>query len=313
MADEIRIGYLTTLYHTSFVLRATGRVDRLGINASWKLFPNGPVMMESFEKKELDLGYIGLPPAMIGIGRGMKIKCVAGGHVEGTVLIGGSSYRARENAKDALSQFKGKIIGTPRRGSIHDVILRKLINDAGLSDDITIVNFDWADFILDAMIDDEVDGACGTPPLAVLARRQLGANILLSPSKTWPFNPSYGIIATERLILESPSLLEDFLELHEGACNLLREHPEEAARLVHSVMEIIEEDFAREVFRVSPKYCASLPEEYIDSTLAFIPTLREMGYLARDLAKEEIFYTEAIEKIHPEGHHYKSFLVSGRG
>lgn len=248
------------------------------------------------------MGYIGLPPAIIGIGRGLKIKCVAGGHVEGTVLIGGSSYRAKETAKDALSQFKGKIIGTPRRGSIHDVILRKLINDAGLSDDITIVNFDWADFILDAMIDEEVDGACATPPLTVLARRQLGANILLPPHKTWPFNPSYGIIATERLILESPSFLEDFLKLHEGACNFLREHPEEAARLVHSVMEIIEEDFAKEVFRVSPKYCASLPEEYIDSTLAFIPTLREMGYLARDPAKEEIFCTEAIEKIHPEGH-----------
>jgi NitT/TauT family transport system substrate-binding protein len=106
------------------------------------------------------------------------------------------------------------------------------------------------------------------------------------------------------MILESPSLLEDFIKLHEGACNLLREHPEEAARLVHSVMGIIEEDFAREVFRVSPKYCASLPEEYIDSTLAFIPTLKKLGYLARDLTKEEIFCTEAIEKIHPEGHDY---------
>ena len=113
MAEEMKIGYLTTLYHTSFVLRASGRVDRLGIKASWKLFPNGPAMMESFEKKELDLGYIGLPPAIIGIGRGLKIKCVAGGHVEGTVLTGGSSYRVRETAKDALSQFKGKIIGTP--------------------------------------------------------------------------------------------------------------------------------------------------------------------------------------------------------
>jgi NitT/TauT family transport system substrate-binding protein len=305
MAVEMKIGYLTTLYHTSFILRASGRMDGLGIKAWCKLFSNGPAMMEAFEKKELDLGYIGLPPAMIGIGRGLKIKCVAGGHVEGTVLIGSSSYRARETAKDALSQFKGKIIGTPRRGSIHDVILRKLINDSGLNDDIIIENFDWADFILDAMMDGEVDGACGTPPLAVLARRQLGANILLPPGKTWPFNPSYGIVTTEKLILESPSLLEDFLKLHEDACNLLREHPEEAARLVHSVMKIIEEDFAGEVFRVSPKYCASLPDEYIDSALAFIPALRENGYLARDLAKEEeIFYTGAIEKIHPEGHHY---------
>ena len=191
----------------------------------------------------------------------------------------------------------------PRRGSIHDVMLRKLIRDFGLDGSVEIKNFDWADFILDAMIDGEVDGACGTPPLAVLAARQ-GAKIILSPDKIWPFNPSYGIIATERLIQESPSHLENFIGLHEDACNLLREHPQEAAELVHNVMEIIDRDFAREVFRVSPKYCASLPDEYINSAMAFVPALREMGYLKGDLAKEEVFYTRAIEKVHPHRHHY---------
>jgi len=299
----MRIGYLSTLYHTSFILRGSGQLMDSGINASWKLYPNGPAMMEAFEQEQLDLGYIGLPPAMIGISRGLKVKCVAGGHVEGTVLIGGQSCQVKENTSDAVAQFKGKTIGTLRRGSIHDVILRKLINDCGLGNSIWIKNFDWADFILDAMMDGEVDGACGTPPLAVLARR-LGAKILLLPCKTWPFNPSYGIIATDRLIMDSPSLLEDFIKQHEDACNLLRKHPEEAARLVHSVMKIIDEDFAREVFRVSPKYCASLPDEYIDSALAFLPALREMGYLVRELTKEEVFYTSAIEKVHKRRHHY---------
>lgn len=279
-------------------------MEEICINASWKLFPNGPAMMEAFEQGQLDLGYIGLPPAMIGIARGLKIRCVAGGHVEGTVLIGGQTFQVKETASDALAQFKGKTVGTPRRGSIHDVILRKLIKDCGLSYSIKIKNFDWADFILDAMMDGEVEGACGTPPLAVLAARQ-GAKIILPPCKTWSFNPSYGIIATQRLIRESPSLLEDFLVLHEDACNLLREHPEEAARQVHSLIEIIDEDFAREVFRVSPKYCAALPDEYIDSALSFLPALLEMGYLAQYLTKEEVFYTDAIEKVHKERHHYE--------
>ena len=69
-------------------------------------------------------------------------------------------------------------------------------------------------------------------------------------------------------------------------------------------MKVIDEDFAREVFRISPKYCASLPDEYIDSALAFLPALLEMGYLARDLTKEEVFYTRAIEKVHKGKPHY---------
>lgn len=149
-------------------------------------------MLEAFEKQEIDLGYIGLPPAMIGIGRGLKIKCVAGGHVEGTVLIGGQSLRLSETAKDALTQFKGKTIGTPRKGSIHDVILHKLIKDSELIDSIEIKNFDWADFILDAMMDGEVDGACGTPSLVVLAARQLSAKIILPPHKPGRSIPATG-------------------------------------------------------------------------------------------------------------------------
>jgi NitT/TauT family transport system substrate-binding protein len=143
MSEDLFIESLSTLYHTSFILRGSGQLKELGINASWKLFPNGPAMIEAFGKNELDLGYVGLPPAMIGIARGLKIRCVAGGHVEGTVLIGSESCQAKETASDALAQFKGKTIGTPRRGSIHDVILRRLINDGGLSNSIKIRNFDW--------------------------------------------------------------------------------------------------------------------------------------------------------------------------
>lgn len=275
----------------------------MGINATWKLFPNGPELMEAFSREELDLGYLGLPPAMMGISRGLKIKCVAGGHVEGTVLIGEKSCQAREKASDALAQFKDRIIGAPRRGSIHDVILREFARDCGLADSIVIKNFDWADFILDALMDGEIDGACGTPSLAVLAR-QNGAKIILWPDKIWPFNPSYGIIAGERMILESPLTLDDFLMLHEEACNLLGESPKRAARMVHKNMEIIDEDFAREVMAFSPKYCASLPDEYIDSSLAFVPVLKDMGYIDRDLGKEDVFWTDAIKRVHPHKHHY---------
>ena len=62
MAVEMKIGYLTTLYHTSNILRGSGQLKELGIEPSWKLFPNGPAMLEAFEREEIDLGYMGLPP-----------------------------------------------------------------------------------------------------------------------------------------------------------------------------------------------------------------------------------------------------------
>jgi NitT/TauT family transport system substrate-binding protein len=281
--------------------------EKIGVKPEWTLFPTGPAMIQAFRKGELDIGYIGLPPAMIGIEQGLDILCVAGGHVEGTVVTGLAAYKTISqtgSVEATLQQFKGKKIGTPSQGSIHDVIIRKIVADAGLADSVLIENFTWADFILEAMEDGEVDGGCGTPPLAVLADKYIGASLVLPPSAIWPYNPSYGIVATKQMITESRNLVRGFLEVHEDACNLMRESPAKAASMAVKEIGIVDEAFLQQVFRVSPKYCASLPSEYIESTLAFIPVLLEMGYIKRNLLETEVFETHLIEKVHPIQHHY---------
>ncbi len=305
---ECRIGHLTTAYHTCFIFMGTGWIEkRTDLKAEWKLFPTGPEMIKAFSRNELDIGYIGLPPAIIGIHKSLQIKCVAGGHMEGTVLIAKEDFRPLEefrSVKETLNQFIGKTIGTPTRGSIHDVIIRKLINEAGLGDKVTVKNFEWADFILDAMKDGTVEGGCGTPPLAVLASRMLNAKIILPAHVMWPYNPSYGIVATTDMIESFADALEEFLRLHEEACNLIRTEPDEAAEITAKVIGLVDKDFILEAYRVSPKYCASLPKEYVDSTLAFIPVLQSMGYISRLLTRDDVFYTDLIERIHAEKPHY---------
>lgn len=312
---SLRIGHLTTVYHTAFVLMGTEWIrERIGINADWRLFPTGPDMVKAFFRGELDLGYLGLPPAMIGIGKGLEIRCVAGGHVEGTVLVAKENFQTLSELgtlKKVLSQFKGKAIGTPSKGSIHDVIIRWLINKAKLQKNVIVKNFEWADFILEAMEDDVVDCGCGTPSLAVLAFRFLNAKLVLPPSVVWPHNPSYGIVATVEMIEKYPKVLESVLRLHEEACNLIRRKPHEAAEAAAKAIGIVDRDFVIEVFRVSPKYCASLSDEYVKSTLAFVPVLQKMGYISKPLGKTDIFQTDIIKRIHKEKPHYDDPCMLG--
>jgi NitT/TauT family transport system substrate-binding protein len=304
----LRIGHLSTAYHTAFILMGGRWIEKqLKVDEEWTLFPTGPAMIQAFKQKALDIGYIGLPPAMIGMGQGLDIKCVGGGHVEGTVLTALPGYQTIDKAgsvEATLAQFRGKTIGTPSQGSIHDVIIRKLVTDAGLTDSVTIQNFTWADFILEAMEDKEVVGGCGTPPLAVLAAKYLQAPLVLPAHVIWPYNPSYGIVATQATIDAHPDLVEGFLRIHEDACNLIRLQPEKAAKQVAQEVAIVGADFLEQVFRVSPKYCASLPPQYIDSTLAFVPVLQKMGYIAKSLTQAEVFDLHLIEKVHPEPQHY---------
>lgn len=260
-------------------------------------------MIKAFASGDIDIGYIGLPPVMIGIENGLKIKCVAGGHVEGTAMVAPKFYKSFEelrSLKAVLKQFEGKTIGTPTKGCIHDVIIHEITKDLN----INIENFPWADFIPNAIEEGEIAAGVGTPSLATVISNSIDSHIVIPPNKLWPHNPSYGIVVKEELIHESPEFITDFLKAHEDASNLIRTHPEKAAEVVLKEVELVSKDFVLKTYNVSPKYCASIPKEYIESTLKFIPILNELGYMQGNLRQEDIFNTQFIKKVHPEQTHY---------
>jgi NitT/TauT family transport system substrate-binding protein len=301
---HISIGHLSTVYHTSFVLMGTDWLEKAGIHAYWKLFASGPDIVKAFENKEIDLAYIGLPPAIIGIDRGVPIICVAGGHVEGTVMVARKEFGTFDelnNINTVLTQFDGKVIGSPPKGSIHDVIINNAIEEAGL--DIRVRNFQWTDFVLEALVDGEIEAAVGTPSLAIAAARACGARIVIPPYALWRNNPSCGIVVRKEL-LNSPDVITDFLELHEKASNFIRKNPADAARIVSELTGIVDENFVIEAYRVSPKYCASLSRDFVDSTIAFLPVLRRLKYISRNLSNREIFDHTLIDMVHKELPHY---------
>lgn len=305
----IKIAHLSTVYHTSFILMGTDWLERAGINAKWKLFASGPDIVKAFAGNEIDLAYIGLPPAIIGIDRGVQITCVAGGHMEGTVLIASKEYRTLgeiRNIKAVLTQFEGKVIGSPPKGSIHDVIINNAIEEAGL--DIHVKNFPWTDFVLEALVDGDIEAAVGTPSLAVAAARANGARIIIPPNCLWQSNPSYGILIRKEL-LDSPDMIRRFLELHEKASNFIRKKPGEAASIVSKLTGIVDEDFVMEAYAISPKYCASLSRDYVDSTMAFVPVLRRLKYISREPSEGDIFNRSFIEQVHREPPHYNAGLL----
>lgn len=301
---HLSIAHLSTVYHTSFILMGTDWLEKAGIHANWKLFASGPDIVKAFENKEIDLAYIGLPPAIIGIDRGIPIVCVAGGHVEGTVMIARKEFGTLDELNDinvVLTQFEGKVIGSPPKGSIHDVIINNAIEESGL--DIRVRNFPWTDFVLEALVDGDIEAAVGTPSLAVAAAHACGARIVIPPDALWSNNPSYGIVVRKEL-LDSQAMLTGFLELHERASNFIRNNPAEAARIVAELTGIVDTDFVIEAYRVSPKYCASLSRDFVDSTMAFIPVLRRLKYISRNLSEDEIFDHAFIDKVHKELPHY---------
>ena len=303
---QINIGHLSTLYHTSFILMGTDWLEKSGIKATWKLFASGPDIVKAFADKEIDIGYIGLPPAIIGIDRGVPIICVAGGHVEGTVLIARKEYMTLSELMDIktiMQQFEGKIIGSPPKGSIHDVIINNIINETKL--DIKVKNFPWTDFVLEALIDRDIDAAVGTPSLVTAAARACEAKIIIPPHQLWKDNPSYGIIIRKEL-MKNPDFIMRFLQLHEKASNFIRKEPRKAASMVSRLVGIVDEDFVFDAYGISPKYCSMLSSGFVSSTMDFVPVLHRLKYISRIISENEIFDFSFINTVHKEPQHYDS-------
>ncbi|MDD1694030.1 MAG: ABC transporter substrate-binding protein [Methanoregula sp.] len=306
----LRIGHLSTLYHTAFLLRGTHLLADQGIDATWALFASGPDIIRAMQSGKIDLGYIGLPPVIIGIDRGLSLACIAGGHVEGTVMVAGPDIRTLgecSGIQEFLSQFAGKAIGTPPKGSIHDVIVNELLREHGTRD-VTVKNYPWADYLPDALRDGEIAAAAGTPALATTSRRYGNARLVVHPDRLWPFNPSYGIVVMKEM-LDKRDLLVRFLHAHEAACGMIRNNPLAAARVVAGTTGMVDPAFVLETYRISPKYCAALPPEYVASTMKFVRTLQALGYIARPIREDEIFDRSLITAVHPGPHHYNAGIT----
>lgn len=281
--------------------------QRLGTDTEWKLFGTGPAIVNAFEKKEIDLAYIGLPPATIGIGRDVPITCIAGGHIEGTVLSAKDRYGGFPEIRelgDILGQFRGMKIGVPGKGSIHDVILMEYVGKYGLAKEIEVVNFQWADQVTEAVVRDEVAAAVGTPALAVAVMRFAQGKVLYPPSRLWPYNPSYGILADRGFLKKQRDLAEQFLALHEEATSFLRDDPAGAAVVISDYVGFIDKEFVLDTLQLSPRYCGQLTDSYMAASMEFVKVLKRLGYISREISQDEIFDVSLIRKIHPPGDHY---------
>jgi len=274
----------------------------------WKLFGTGPAMIEAFQNKKLDIGYMGLPPAIIGIDNGVPIKCVAGGHVEGTIMIANKDYKTMSNLNNNISevfaQFKGHAIGVPSKGSIHDVILNFYLKKYGFINDIEVKHYKQAEFIAIDMKKGILEGGVGTPALAVFSSTIFDSHLIIPPEFLWNDNPSYGIFFHENIIEKEPEIVLKFLNHNKKASLMLRESPSNAATIISNTFEILTERYVSDVLKISPKYCIALSDGYIKSTMEFVSTLKDLGYIKKILRIKDIFNLTFIQEVHPEPEHY---------
>jgi len=173
-----------------------------------------------------------------------------------------------------------------------------------LLDDVEVKHYKQAEFIATDIQKGILDGGVGTPALAVFASTIFDSQLIIPPEVLWKDNPSYGIFFHEDIIDKEPEVVFKFLNHNKVASLMLRESPTKAAEIISTTFDILTQNYVSAVLEISPKYCIALSEGYVKSTMEFVRTLKDLGYIKKELRISDIFDFNFIQEVHPESEHY---------
>lgn len=185
----------------------------------------GGVISVALASGGVDIGQIGLGPAINAISRGASVKIVAGsGRAgEGFVVRNDSPIRS-------MKDLRGKRVSIPAKGSMQDYVLRKALAANGMQfSDVDVLIVAEAD-MKSALLTNQVDVVSGAEP-AISNVVAGGARMIATGQDIWPNHANDVIVATTAAINERPDAVQATIDTFKRAITFVQEHPSEAQEI----------------------------------------------------------------------------------
>ena len=243
-ARTVRYGGSAWLGHyPAYLAMNEGYLTKEGIEQTWESFGTSSARMTAVMSGGVDIACTGIVSALALMSRGARQFSIIAvpetfGRVEG--LIG------RENVK-SLDDLKGKKVGVTFASSAHLLVL-DILDKAGLTEkEVTVLNVP-APELPAAMQSGQIDVAAAWTPQFDHILRQPGATLLADDTAFSLYNshqvtPGPDVLIVRRAYAEkNPEAVKAYLRGYFGACEFLRDHPQDAAQKLLSLTNIGIED-----------------------------------------------------------------------
>jgi NitT/TauT family transport system substrate-binding protein len=224
----LRIGYVLAMGNApALIADKKGYYAAEGLKVDVRSFGDGPVVQQAVAGGDIDIAYVGTPPAYQWYARGLDVRILAKVNSGQAALIGSDSVKT-------LADLKGKKIAGVAKGSGMDVLLRgpvlerlKLVADQ----DVTIVAMPAPNMGL-ALERHVVDAIFTWEPFVTQTLLRGTGKLLLDVDEVAPHYPWYVITAPSSLLASRPDDVVKLLRAHHKAIAFLQQHPAEADLLI---------------------------------------------------------------------------------
>lgn len=304
----LRVGYLPALCQSMVVLKPLQLIEKkLDVPVEWRQYSAGPALVQAFAQGQLDVGFLGMAPTLIGIDKGIPMRAVATTHTEGADFIGRDlpEYRGLDelgDVKAVLRQFRGKVVGVPAKGSIQDSMLRDVLRSAGLvpDEDVTVLNVQAAPSLPDMLAAGDIDAMIVWPPFGTKAVMAGSGKVLVDAHDLWPDAPLTLVAVSQDMIDKYPEFVGALVALHARTSTFIMAYPDQAARIVAESLGL-PYDLIRQSFKDNPRYSAFPGAGFLAATDRLAVSLKESGYVQHDLSSADVFDMSFVSGLGLEG------------
>lgn len=270
---SIRIGYLLGDLHQLpfFVAEDKGFFTEEGLDIEVVgPFEAGPAEMDALAAGQIDMGYVGMAPAVMAAARKIPLSIVSGVNLEGSGLVTRTDI-------SSVSELKSKKIATPAPGSIQYVMFGMLLadNDLGYNDIELFPGTVKPPDMPQSLQTGRIDGYFVWEPF--VAKSVVGGygKVLVESKDIWPGHPCCVIVAGGDFIRSQDNAVAAVIRAHRRAIDYIETNPDEAKAIAGKWTKLDSAVIDNAFQRV--KYTYSLNKDDVKKFVGDIINLGETG------------------------------------
>ncbi|MDD1775095.1 MAG: ABC transporter substrate-binding protein [Methanobacterium sp.] len=286
--QDITVAYLSSDHEAAFmVAQAQDTYKKAGLNVKSVQMSTGSDIVSAAASGDIDVGYVGIAPALQGISNGVPIKIVGAVNLDGSGIVVGEDSNIT-----SIPDLKGKKVASPGVSSIQQVLLLYELQKYNMTAkdlDILSVNI----FIIpNTLAAHKVDAYIAYEPYVSLSPYRSIGKVLMYSNDIIPGHPCCVIIARQDYINQNPQELQKFLDIHKNTTEYINSHRNETAYLISK--EMTTNPSLEEIALTHVVFVSQLDNEFQAKVMDFIKIEQELGFLKKNLTPEQIFDTRFL-------------------
>ncbi|AVK82898.1 metal ABC transporter substrate-binding protein [Lysinibacillus sp. B2A1] len=234
-ADEkeiVKIGYLPITHAAPLYMQTDKEYE--GYTIELVKFGSWPELMDALNTGKIDGASVLIQLAMKAKEQGIDLKAVALGHRDGNVIVVAPNVKKAED-------LKGKSFAIPNKYSTHNILLYRMLLDAGINyQDVDVVELPPAEMPA-ALAEGRIAGYVVAEPFGAISVSLKKGKVLFQSEEIWSNSIDCGLVLRNAFIEEHKDIAKQFVKDYAAAGELMNANDDHAHEVVAEYIKVDKE------------------------------------------------------------------------